>query len=156
VDHWIANATAFRQTYASCDIPANATGADVEACFAAAHPGAYPVASTSSSGTMTLGSLPTDPCERIEYKASYVHETMHARHANSIARSLGWTFYREWRALASDPNRLDTLRATFPTEVTAFETQWYDGHDWAQDEVNAYRWERRFLMDVRRALNRIC
>jgi len=145
-----------RETYASCDIPANATGADVETCFEAAHPGTVVVGETSSSGVMTLPPPSADPCQRIANKATFVHETMHARHANSIARSLGWAFYGEWRRLAGDPNRLDTLRSSFPAEVAAFETQWNNGHDWAQDEVNAYRWERRFLTDALRALNRIC
>jgi len=81
---------------------------------------------------------------------------MHARHTNDIARAQGSAFFREWKRLAGVPNRLDTLRATFPAEVAAFEAQWQDGHDWAQDEVNSYRWERRFLQAALAALNRIC
>jgi hypothetical protein len=143
-------------TYAACDIPANPTGTDIEACFDAAHPGTTTVGTTSPSGTMTLPPPSADPCERIENKATFVHETMHSRHASAIARAQGTAFFREWRRLAGDPNRLNTLRATFPAQVAAFETQWNDGHDWAQDEVNSYKWERRFLVDARAALNRIC
>ena len=143
-------------TYAACDTPANPTGTDVEACFDAAHPTSTTVATTSSSGTMTLPPASSDPCERIENKATYVHEYMHSRHADAIARAQGRTFYREWRRLRGDPDRLTKLRARFPAEVAAYTRQWNDGHDWAQDEVNSYKWERRFLQDALRALNRIC
>jgi hypothetical protein len=143
-------------TYAACDIPANATSTDVEACFDAAHPTAVVAGSTSSSGAMTLPPPTADPCERIENKGTFVHETMHSRHTDDIARAQGAAFFREWRRLAGDPTRLDTLRVTFPAQVAAFESQWHDGHDWAQDEINSYRWERRFLVDALAALNRIC
>lgn len=143
-------------TYAACDTPANASGTDVEACFDAAHPGSTVVASTSSSGAITMPAAPTDPCERISNKATFVHETFHARHTDDIARARGPAFFAAWRRLAGDPDRLDKLRVTFPTEVAAFEAQWNNGHDWAQDEVNSYRWERRFLVDALAALNRIC
>jgi len=143
-------------TYAACDVPANATATDVEACFDAAHPTAVTVATTSAGGTVTLPPPSADPCGRIRDKATFVHETFHARHTEAMARARGSTFYAAWRALAGDPDRLDKLRATFPAEVADFEAQWNDGHDWAQDEVNSYRWERRFLTDALRALNRIC
>jgi hypothetical protein len=143
-------------TYAGCDVPANATATAVEACFDAAIPGTSVAGSTSASGSMTLPPPSADPCQRIEDRATFVHETMHSRHTDTIARARGTAFFREWRRLEGDPDRINTLRATFPAEVAAFEAQWNDGHDWAQDEVNSYRWERRFLEDVRRALNRIC
>jgi hypothetical protein len=143
-------------TYATCDTPANTTSTAVEACFDAAHPTAVVAGSTSSSGTMTLPPPTADPCESIMNRATFVHETMHSRHTDSIARRQGWRFFAEWRRLAGNPNRLSLLRATFPTEVAAFETQWHDGHDWAQDEVNSYRWERRFMEAALRALGRIC
>jgi len=151
--NWANTAAA---TYAACDIPANPTNVDVEACFDAAHPGTTVAGSTSASGTITLPPPSADPCQRIDDKATFVHETMHARHTNDIARAQGSAFFREWKRLAGVPNRLDTLRATFPAEVAAFEAQWQDGHDWAQDEVNSYRWERRFLQAALAALNRIC
>lgn len=143
-------------TYASCDTPANRTNVDVEACFHAAIPGTAVAGSTSSSGTMTLPAASADPCQRIDDRTTFVHETMHSRHTDAIARAQGAAFFREWRRLAGDPNRLNTLRATFPAQVATFEATWNDGHDWAQDEVNSYRWERRFLEDVRAALGRIC
>jgi hypothetical protein len=145
-----------RATYAACDTAANPTSTEVEACFDAAHPTSSVVASTSSSGTMSLPAPSADPCERIENRATFVHETMHARHTDAVARAQGSAFFREWRKLAGDPDRVDKLRPTFPAQITAFETQWHNGHDWAQDEVNSYRWERRFLVDVLSALNRIC
>lgn len=143
-------------TYASCDTPANPTATAVEACFDAAHPSATVVATTSPSGTITLPPPSADPCERITRKATLVHETMHARHTEAMAKARGTAFFAAWRALAGDPDRLDKLRAPFPAEVAAFEAQWNDGHDWAQDEVNSYRWERRFLVDALAALHRIC
>ena len=143
-------------TYAACDTPANTTGTDVEACFDAAHPTATTVATTSASGTITLPPPSSDPCQRIDDKATFVHETMHARHTDAIARAQGRAFFREWRKLKGDPDRLDKLRPRFPAQVAAFESQWNNGHDWAQDEVHSYKWERRFLQDALRALNRIC
>lgn len=149
-------ANAAGATYASCDTPANVTATDVEACFDAAHPSATVVATTSPSGAITLPPPSADPCERIANKATFVHETMHARHTEAMARARGSPFFAAWLARAGDPDRLDKLRATFPAEVAAFEAQWNDGHDWAQDEVNSYRWERRFLVDALAALQRIC
>lgn len=143
-------------TYATCDVPANTTSTAVEACFDAAIPGTSVAGSTSPSGAMTLPPPSVDPCDRIENRATFVHETMHSRHTDAIARARGTAFFREWRRLKGDPDRLNKLRVTFPAQVAAFEAQWHNGHDWAQDEVNSYRWERRFLEDVRRALNRIC
>jgi hypothetical protein len=143
-------------TYAACDTPANATNVAVEACFDAAHPTATVVASTSSSGTVTLPAPSSDPCERISQKASFVHETMHARHTDDMARARGPAFFAAWRALAGDPDRLNKLRVTFPAEVAAHLAQWRSGHDLAQDEANSYRWQRRFLVDALAALNRIC
>jgi hypothetical protein len=143
-------------TYAACDVPANTTSTAVEACFDAAQPGTTVAGSTSASGTMTLPPPTADPCERISNHATRVHETFHSRHTDSIARAQGAAFFAEWRRLAGNPNRLTLLRATFPAEVAAFQAQWNDGHDWAQDEVNSYKWERRFLVDVESALSRIC
>jgi hypothetical protein len=143
-------------TYASCDKPANAHGTDVEACFTAAHPTSIVAATTSASGTVTLPTPSADPCERIDQKASFVHETMHARHVESMARAQGTAFFREWVALRTDPHRLETLRPRFPAQAAAIDRQFNDGHDWAQDEVNSYRWERRFLQDCLAALGRVC
>jgi hypothetical protein len=156
IRHGITWANTAAATYATCDTAANPTGTAVEACFDAAHPGTTIAASTSPSGTMTLPPPSADPCQRIEDKSTFVHETMHSRHTDDIARAQGAGFFREWRRLVGDPDRLNKLRAGFPVQVAAFEAQWQDGHDWAQDEVNSYRWERRFLVDALAALNRIC
>ncbi len=152
----IISANTVGAAYAKCDIPANRTNVDVEACVHAALPATSVTGSTNSSGTMTLPSVSTDPCQQIDDRTTFVHETMHSRHTDAIARAQGSVFFQEWRKLAGDPNRLATLRPRFPAQVAAFEATWNDGHDWAQDEVNSYRWERRFLEDVRAALGRIC
>ncbi len=143
-------------TYRACNTPANPTATDVEACFAAAQPGAVVVATTSSSGVVTLPPASADPCDRLSNRATSVHETMHSRHADSMARAQGAAFFQAWRHLAGAPDRLDQLRSTFPTEVAAFEAQWTDGADWASDEVHSYTWERMFLQSALSALNRIC
>lgn len=143
-------------TYAACDIPANADADAVEKCFATAHPTAVVVATTSSSGAITLPPPSTDPCDRISDKATRVHEVMHARHADSMARAQGPAFFAAWQRLTGDPDRLDKLRSAFPREVAAFTAQWNDGHDWAQDEVHSYTWQRRFLESALLALDRIC
>lgn len=152
----IAWANEAAATYAACNVPANATSTDVEACFARAHPTAVVVATTSSSGVVTLPPPSADPCDRIDQKATLVHETMHARHADAMARARGTAFFKAWQALAGHPDRLGQLRAKFPAEVAAFEAQWDNGADWASDEVNSYTWERRFLQSALTALNRIC
>lgn len=152
----ITSANMVGAAYAACDVPVNRTNVDVEACVHTALPGTSVAGSTSSSGAMTLPPPSGDPCQQIDDRTTFVHETMHARHTDAIARARGSAFFREWRRLAGDPNRLNTLRAAFPAEVAAFEATWNDGHDWALDEVNSYRWERRFLEDVRAALGRIC
>jgi hypothetical protein len=85
-----------------------------------------------------------------------VHETMHARYTENLAKSQGAAFYKEWQKLAGDDKRLDKMRAKFPAEVDAFEKTWHNGHEWAQDEVNSYKWERRFLESALAALGRIC
>jgi hypothetical protein len=150
---WAKTAAA---TYAACDVPANTDSTAVEACFQAAHPGSTIEATTDSSGTMTLPPPSSDPCQRLGDKATLVHETMHARYADALARARGTAFFREWRRLAGDANRLEMLRGRFPAEVAAFDAQWDNGHEWAQDEINSFRWERRFLEAATAALNRIC
>jgi hypothetical protein len=157
-------------------VPANPSGSDVEACVDAAHPSGTAAttspsgtvtinplpsspsgaAATSSTGTMPAGSTPTDPCDRIRFKRSFVHEEFHRRHDNALARAQGSAFFRRWTELAGNPARIATLETEFPTESAAFRAQRNDGHDWAQDEINSYRWARRFLDDTLAALNRIC
>ena len=161
----ITEANTFAADYAACDVPANHTGPDVESCFSAREPTSVVTASTSPSGAISGAGGASNPCtltttgpacDRIEHKAECVHETMHARHTDDIARRQGGAFFAAWQRLAGDPNRVTTLRATFPTQVAAFESQWNDGHDWAQDEIHSYTWQRRFLEDALAALNRIC
>jgi len=152
----IAWANEAAATYAGCNTAVNKTGADVEACFNAAQPTSVVVASTDQSGTMALPAPSADPCQRLENKSSFVHETMHSRHADSMARAQSPAFRQAWNNLAGDPQRLDKLRLTFPTETAALDAQWNDGSDWAKDEVHSYTWERRFLTDALAALNQIC
>jgi len=151
--------------YAACDVPANKTGPDVDNCVHLREPHSHPIAGTSSSGAISgEGGAPnpctlttTGPaCDRIKHKSTCVHETMHARHTDDLARRQGAAFFAAWQKLAGDPDRTTKLRATFPTQVAAFETQWLDGHDWAQDEIHSYTWQRRFLEDALAALNRVC
>ncbi|HEX8272485.1 MAG TPA: DUF4157 domain-containing protein [Longimicrobiaceae bacterium] len=150
---WAKTASA---TYAACDVPANPTSTEIEACFQAAHPTATVVAETSSSGTITAPPPSADPCQRIEDRGTMVHETFHARYTENLAKSQGAAFYKEWQRLAGDDKRLETMRAKFPAEVAAFEKTWNNGHEWAQDEMNSYRWERLFYQDVLKALTNIC
>jgi len=152
----IAWANTAAATYATCDVPSNKTGDDVEKCFEAAHPDSKVNAGTDASGKMTLPPESKDPCQKIANKATFVHETMHARHTDDIARAQGAAFFAAWQKLAGDPDRVDKLKATFPKEVDAFLKQWHEGSDWAKDEVHSYTWERRFEEDALAALNKIC
>jgi hypothetical protein len=152
----IAWANTAAATYAACDTPANPTGKAVETCFEAAHPEAKVEASTSPGGAMTLPPPSADPCKKIANKSILVHETMHARHADEIARKQGPAFLQAWLKLTGDPDRLDKLRVKFPAETAAFDAQWDNGSDWAKDEMHSYTWHRRFLEAMLQALNRIC
>jgi hypothetical protein len=157
VDSDIAWANEARATYSACDVPANADANAVDKCFDRAHPNTTVSGETDESGTITSNTpAPSNPCERIAWHATRVHETFHARSAERYARDIGGAFYTEWRRQAGTPNRLDAMETAFPAEVAAYRDQFYDGHEWAADEVNSYTWERRFLVDVRRALTRIC
>jgi CRISPR/Cas system CMR-associated protein Cmr5 small subunit len=144
------------RTYAACNTAANSSSTMVEACVDAAQPTSTIAATTSPSGAMTLPPPSTDPCKRIKGKASFVHETMHARTADAIARAQGTAFFSAWQGMAGDKDRLTTLEARFPAEVAAFAAEWRAGSAWAQDEVNSYKWQRRFLEATLQALNRIC
>jgi hypothetical protein len=145
------------QSYRDCDTPAHPHGPDIEACFHAANPGSVVTASTSESGVVTHAAPPSaDPCERLERHADSVHETMHARRANALAGMQGAAFLHAWNLRAADPDRLTHLEPLFPAQVAAFRTKRAEGHEWAQDEVNAYTWERRFYVDVRAALAAMC
>lgn len=152
----IAWANTAAATYATCNTPANTTGSAVDACFDAAQPDAVVDAQTDAGGTMTLPPPSTDPCRIIENKGSLVHETMHSRHTDELARGQSGAFFQAWKALAGDRDRLTKMRAKFPAETAAFEARWHEGADWARDEVHSYTWERRFLVDALAALNRIC
>lgn len=152
----IAWANTAAATYAACDVPANPTSNEVENCFDAAHPTAVVVASTSSSGVVTMPPASSNPCDRIDIKATFVHEEMHRRSTEAIARKRGAAFYAEWQRLAGASDRIDQLRVRFPAETAAHLAEFHNGHEWAIDEVNSYRWERRFYEDALAALNRIC
>lgn len=152
----IAWANTAAAAYAACDTPANATGAAVETCFSGAQPTAVVNATTNESGVITLPPASANPCDKIDNKTALVHETMHARHQDTMAQALGAAFFHAWKALAGDPARLDKIRIRFPAETAAYEARWQSGSDWAKDEVHSYTWERRFLEDALRALNRIC
>jgi hypothetical protein len=152
----IAWANTAAATYAACDVPANPTSTEVEACFDAAQPGTTVAGSTSASGAVSLPPATNDPCKKIENRATAVHETMHQRTTDAMARRRGAGFWAEWRRLAGRDDRIDQMRLTFPVETDAYLAEFHNGHEWAIDEVNSYRWERRFLEDALRALNTIC
>jgi hypothetical protein len=145
-----------RDTYRGCLRPGVTTGSQLEDCFKKVHPDTEIVGDTSSSGEITLPPASTNPCDRIENRGIWVHETFHARQANRIARSLGRRFWRAWYRLRGVKDRVDRLRGRFPDEVARFESVWNSASDWSEGEVESYTWQRRFLTDVRRALRRIC
>jgi hypothetical protein len=144
------------KTYKSCDQTSFTTGGQVEACFHAIHPTATVEAETSESGAVALPPPSKDPCERIDQHGTSIHETFHIRYGDSLAKSLGKAFLVEWTKLRGDPDRLTKLKAKFPKEVAAFDSHWNSASEWAKDEQNSYRWERRFYADVLAALKRIC
>lgn len=149
-------ADTMRDAYRACDLPANPTGTDVEACVDAAVPGTVIGGTTSPGGAVTVAPTSPDPCGRIEARATRVHEHFHVRQGDRYARRIGGAYFAEWRRLAGDPDRETKIAASHPVEHARFLAIWNDGHEWALAEVESYTWERRFLTDVRRALGRIC
>lgn len=144
------------KAYRQCNIPANKTGADVEACFDKKIPGTTVAGSTSAGGNVKLPPPSANPCTQIENKGTFVHETSHSRHVDKLAKKQGKAFYKEWQKLKGDPDRLKKMKAKFPAETAAHQKKFNEGSDWARDEVRAYRFERRFLQAASRALNKIC
>lgn len=151
-----AFADELREAYAACDVPANPLGHDVEACVDAAVPGTVVAGTTSPGGVVTVAPTSADPCARVEARATRVHEHFHVRQGDRYARRVGGAYFAEWRRLAGDPDRETKLAASHPADHARFLAIWNDGHEWAQGEVESYRWQRRFLVDVNRALGRIC
>lgn len=149
-------ADTMRDAYRACDLPANPTGTDVEACVDAAVPGTVIGGTTSPGGVVTVAPTSADPCGRIEARATRVHEHFHVRQADRYARRIGGAYFEEWRRLAGDPDREAKIAASHPAEHARFLDIWNDGHAWARGEIESYTWERRFLVDVGRALGRIC
>lgn len=145
-----------RDTYQSCNRPANRTGEDVERCFHTARPEAVVAAETSESGAVTLPPATSDPCDRITRHAMAVHEHFHVVQADRLASSLGPAFLAEWNRLGPIPDRLDQMRPRFPGEVATFETNRELAGAWISDEVKSYTWQRRFLTDALSALHHIC
>jgi Domain of unknown function (DUF4157) len=144
------------KTYKSCDKSTFTTYAEVEACFDAIHPGTTVGGATSASGAVTVAAPSMGPCEQIDQHGTSVHETFHLRYGESLAKSLGTAFLAEWTKLRGDPDRLNKLEPRFPVEVASFRAHWRSASEWAKDEQNSYRWERRFYVDVLTALKRIC
>lgn len=143
-------------TYRKCNTPANNNSVKVEACFKAAHPHSVESASTSASGAMDLPAPSADPCDRLLHRKSRVHEIMHSRQADAIARNQGPAFFRAWQGLAGKEDRINRLLDTMPGPAIAFVDQWTDGDDWAKGEIQSYTWARRFLQAALTALDRIC
>jgi hypothetical protein len=85
-----------------------------------------------------------------------VHELFHRRQGIRIASRLGKAFLKKYNELRGQENQWERLKESFPRETEEFMRQWNDGHDWAQSEIEAYKWQRRFYQDVLRALKRIC
>lgn len=152
----IANANHFSGEYRACNLPGNTTPDAIEDCVDARNPGSTVSGSTSSSGTVTVHTPASTPCERLMNRGTRVHEVFHSRQADRYARTVGGAFYSDWLTLRGDANRLDTLRSRYPAEAARYEALWENSQNWIDGEIESYTWERRFLVDARRALNRIC
>jgi hypothetical protein len=153
----IAWADEARSTYEKCDVPQHETGAQVETCFKQYQPGTKVVATTDPGGNISKAKAPTNPCERISQRGTFgVHELFHRRQGIRIASRLGKAFLKKYNELRGQENQWERLKESFPRETEEFMRQWNDGHDWAQSEIEAYKWQRRFYQDVLRALKRIC
>jgi hypothetical protein len=128
-----------RDAYRACAPPVSSDVDAVESCVDAALPGAV-VAGTTTPGAAGGGGggglcpincdRPPGDCGYLSFRKCLVHETMHRRTC------------------------LD-LNGRFPVPAD-FDREWNDPQAWVDDEVNSYTWERRFALDVVRALNRIC
>ena len=145
--------------YKECDLPIYTTGTEVQTCFENKACGGKCVyaGETPASGCLDIPPVPADPCKKILHRSTwYIHEVFHQRQGDRIARGLGPDFWREWKKLDGNCDRLDILSKNFPTEVAAFNAKWNEARAWVRDETESYSREDQFLHDVLRALERIC
>ena len=151
----LAHAEKSIKEYVDCDNPKNPTAVDVFKCV---DPG-YPRTSqglTGPGGTSRLPPDSKDPCQRLHNKNVGTHEARHGQQAASMAEQFGPEFVKLFRKLQGDPDFEGKMRAQFPTQMVEYARQWNDGHNAAQREVGAYRFNMQFLYAARAALNRIC
>jgi hypothetical protein len=141
--------------YKACDKPENPTAVDVFTCV---DPG-YPDSSqglTGPGGTSRLPPESDDPCQRLHNKNVAAHEARHGQQAISLAQQFGPNFVKAFRRLQGDPEFEAKMWAGFPAQMADYVERWNDGHNAAQREVGAYRFNMQFLYAARAALNRIC
>ena len=153
----IDNAVYFSKEYKACDVAANKTGGDVEKCVDKRNPTSTVAGSTSAGGRIKVRVKVRNVCERVVHQGTRRHEIYHARQADSYAKSVGGKFYADWVKLRRRKGRrLKILKKRFPKEYQKFISLWKDGREWVKGEVESYGKERLFLLDVKRALKKIC
>ncbi|WP_272863602.1 DUF4157 domain-containing protein [Aureisphaera galaxeae] len=153
----IDNAVYFSNEYKACDTAANKTGSDVEDCVDKRNPTSTVAGSTSAGGGIKIKAKVRSLCERVVYQGTKRHEYYHARQADRYAKSVGGKFYTDWVKLKRrKKRRLKILKKRYPAEHKKFMKLWNSGREWVKGEVESYGKERLFLLDVKRALKKIC
>jgi hypothetical protein len=151
----LAHAEKSIKEYVDCDNPKNPTAVDVFKCVDPGYPGSSQ-GLTGPGGTSRLPPDSGDPCRRLHNKNVATHEARHGQQAAGMAQQFGPEFVKLFRKLQGDPDFESKMRAQFPTQMDEYARQWNDGHNAAQREVGAYRFNMQFLYAARAALNRIC
>jgi hypothetical protein len=151
----LAHAEKSIKEYNDCDNPKNPTAVDVFKCVDPGYPGSSQ-ALTGPGGTTRLPPDSKDPCKRLHNKNVATHEARHGQQATGMAQQFGPDFVKAFRKLQGDPDFESKMQAQFPTQMAEYARQWNTGHNAAQREVGAYRFNIQFLYAARAALNRIC
>jgi len=101
-------------------------------------------------------------CYRLIVRAAILrHETKHIEQFDEIAKSLGAQFFAEFKALQSDPQRIEKLRKQFRKETAQYEKvavnkETVGPRRAARMEIEAFSRELEFYGKVRAALGNIC
>jgi hypothetical protein len=103
--------------------PKNKTGRDIESAvkksLAAQGYTTTVAGTTDSSGNITVKPT-TDPCSKVREAATTAHEKVHQATQKALEKQFG-------------------------VKTPAFTKAWNDGKNWAQDEVNAYAADQKFM-----------
>lgn len=114
--------------------PKNKTGADIEAAvqssLAAQGFTTTVLGTTDESGNINIAPT-TDPCGKVREAGTMAHEKVHQATQKAMEKKLG-------------------------KGTPAFKKAWNNGQNWAQDEVNAYAADQKFMKTFKKECKKSC